>query len=129
MLQNVKITAFTVSELLRVNQQGGGLKIPPTQTRVKLDDLNNFRVCLNTAPKMKFCIIEFFSKCHQIRSFRQIWLRLLETLFLVQLNFYIQNQRDGKKAKWNSIKFFGYQETIEMFDTFFLPIPPNIHFH
>ena len=31
MLQNVKVTAFTVSELLRENQQGGGGKIarPP----------------------------------------------------------------------------------------------------
>ena len=29
MLQNVRVTAFTVSELLRENQQGGGIKLPP----------------------------------------------------------------------------------------------------
>ena len=33
MLQNVWFTAFTVSELLRENQQGG-VKITPTQIRV-----------------------------------------------------------------------------------------------
>ena len=32
MLQNARVTAFTVSELLRVNQ--GGDKLPPTQIRV-----------------------------------------------------------------------------------------------
>ena len=39
MLRNVRVTAFTVSELLRENQQGGeGVKIAPlpTQIRVKL---------------------------------------------------------------------------------------------
>ena len=39
MLQNARVTAFTVTELLRENQQGGGGgKItlpPPTQIRVK----------------------------------------------------------------------------------------------
>ena len=36
-LQNARVTAFTVSELLRKNQQreGGGVKLPPTQIRVK----------------------------------------------------------------------------------------------
>ena len=29
MLQNAKVAAFTVSELLRENQQGGGCKITP----------------------------------------------------------------------------------------------------
>ena len=35
MLQNARVTAFTVSELLRENQQGGGgeLSPPPTQVR------------------------------------------------------------------------------------------------
>ena len=36
MLQNTRVTAFTVSELLRENQQGGvKLPPPPTQNRVK----------------------------------------------------------------------------------------------
>ena len=41
MLQNASVTAFTISELLRENQQGGergvggGVKLPPTQIRVK----------------------------------------------------------------------------------------------
>ena len=35
MLQNARVTAFNVSELLRENQQGEGGKItPPTQIRV-----------------------------------------------------------------------------------------------
>ena len=29
MLHNARVTAFTVSELLRENQQGEGLKLPP----------------------------------------------------------------------------------------------------
>ena len=29
MLQNTRVTAFTVSVLLRENQQGGGVKLPP----------------------------------------------------------------------------------------------------
>ena len=37
MLQNARVTTFTVSELLTENQQGGGggVKVPPTQIRVK----------------------------------------------------------------------------------------------
>ena len=41
MLQNARVTAFTVSKLLRENQQGGGgggdkiTPHPPTQIRVK----------------------------------------------------------------------------------------------
>ena len=39
MLQNSRVTAFTVFELLRENQLGrGGVKLPPTQIRVKLDE-------------------------------------------------------------------------------------------
>ena len=34
MLQNTSVAAFTVSELLRENQQWG-VKLPPTQIRVK----------------------------------------------------------------------------------------------
>ena len=34
MLQNTRVAAFTVSELLRQNQQGG--KIPPTMIRLKM---------------------------------------------------------------------------------------------
>ena len=46
MLQNVRVTAFTVSELIRENQQrGGGGKItpttqPPTQIRVDVMIIN-----------------------------------------------------------------------------------------
>ena len=41
MLQNAKVTAFIVSELLRENQQGVGGKITtPTQIKVKLSDFN-----------------------------------------------------------------------------------------
>ena len=39
MLQNARVAAFTVSELFRENQQGGGgegkIKLPPPQIRVK----------------------------------------------------------------------------------------------
>ena len=41
MLQNARVTAFTVSELLKENQQGGGsVKLPPPllQIRVKNDE-------------------------------------------------------------------------------------------
>ena len=42
MLQNIRVIAFTVSELLRENQQrmgggeGGGLRPSPTQIKVKI---------------------------------------------------------------------------------------------
>ena len=41
MLQNARVTVFTISELLRENQQGG-LKLPPppNQNRVKATDKN-----------------------------------------------------------------------------------------
>ena len=35
MLQNARVVAFTVSELLKENQQGGKINLPPTQIRVK----------------------------------------------------------------------------------------------
>ena len=35
MLQNSRVTAFTVDELLRENQLGGGVKLPSTHIRVK----------------------------------------------------------------------------------------------
>ena len=37
MLQNARVTAFTVSELLRENQQGGVKLLSPTQIRVNND--------------------------------------------------------------------------------------------
>ena len=46
MLQNAKVTTLTVSELLRENQHEGGIQIPSTQIRVKVNTktqvLNNF---------------------------------------------------------------------------------------
>ena len=36
MLQNARVTAFNVSELLKENQQGGGSKIPPPPPRLGL---------------------------------------------------------------------------------------------
>ena len=38
MLQNARVAAFTISELFRENQQEGGVKLPPTQIRVKTID-------------------------------------------------------------------------------------------
>ena len=37
----------------------------------------NYHKDRNTAPKMKFSVKDFFSKCDQIRSFLQIWSYLL----------------------------------------------------
>ena len=46
MLQNTRVTAFTVSELLRKNQQGGkkgvGGKITPHPPRLGLNHINQF---------------------------------------------------------------------------------------
>ena len=39
LLQNAKVTAFTVSELLRENQQGRGDKITPLPTQVRVKEL------------------------------------------------------------------------------------------
>ena len=40
MLQNARVTAFTVSELLRENQQGEITPTPYTQFRVNIYDCN-----------------------------------------------------------------------------------------
>ena len=45
MLQNAKFTAFTISELSRVNQQRG--KITPTQVKVKIKETGNDRLYVN----------------------------------------------------------------------------------
>ena len=48
MLQNARVTVFTVSEILRENQQCSGGKTPPppplqhTQIRVKVDYILNY---------------------------------------------------------------------------------------
>ena len=43
MLQNVRVAAFTVSELLREHQEGGKMvKIPITQIRVKCVHCDSF---------------------------------------------------------------------------------------
>ena len=39
MLQNARVTVFTVSELLRENQQGGGVKLPPSSLGLNEFDL------------------------------------------------------------------------------------------
>ena len=48
MLQNAKVTAFTVPELLRENQQGGGGKTTPQPHRLGLSILivENLRTTL-----------------------------------------------------------------------------------
>ena len=40
MLQNANVTACTVSELLRENQQGGGGKITPSLTQIRVKSCN-----------------------------------------------------------------------------------------
>ena len=45
MLQNARVTAFTVSELLKENQHGVGIKLPPAlpafpTLQIKVNDLN-----------------------------------------------------------------------------------------
>ena len=52
MLQNVRVTAFTVSELLREKQQGGGIILPPpSPPRLGLSDCKN----------LLFQLIRFYS--------------------------------------------------------------------
>ena len=41
MLQNARVIAFTVSELLRENKQGGWGKITPSTTRLRLKMLGH----------------------------------------------------------------------------------------
>ena len=45
MLQNFRVTAFTIFELLRENQLGGGVKLPPSiQIRVKAITLTESKI-------------------------------------------------------------------------------------
>ena len=47
MLQNAKVIAFTVSELLRENQQGGKIIPPPTQIRVnRINRTHNLNILI-----------------------------------------------------------------------------------
>ena len=55
MLQNIRVTAFTVSELLRENQQGEGIKLPPNQIRVNTISVSFSK---STWTYMKICIIQ-----------------------------------------------------------------------
>ena len=50
MLQNTRVTAFTVSELLSKNQQGWGLvgvKLPAPPTQIRVNTLTNVPTSLN----------------------------------------------------------------------------------
>ena len=56
MLQNVKVVAFTVSELLKENQQerergggGGWVKLSPIQIRVPMHILSSFALKYNVS--------------------------------------------------------------------------------
>ena len=42
------------------------------EARLLLQLMQEFKICSNTAQKMKFSIKDFFSKCDQIRSFLRI---------------------------------------------------------
>ena len=61
MLQNIRATAFTVSDLLRENRQGGK-STPPSPPRLRLESkLNQIKPCLignyyDKYQKMQFCI-------------------------------------------------------------------------
>ena len=50
MLKNARATAFTVSELLRKNQQEGRSKIPPIQIRVKIY-VNSMKTISKSTPE------------------------------------------------------------------------------
>ena len=47
---------------------------------------------INTAQKMKFPIKDFFSKCHQIRSFLRIWSDLLKKSLMENFIFCTVNE-------------------------------------
>ena len=67
MLRNVRVTTFTVSELLTENQQGGGVgvKLPPTQIRVKQLKQLQYRLLrhiypINVVPNKKQTCLKYF---------------------------------------------------------------------
>ena len=84
MLQNARVTAFTISKLLRKNQRRG-VKLPPTQIRVKIAPFQkiNFQDCSLTkyffkiAPSKKTFLkllpqkIHFFKLLFQKHSFKE----------------------------------------------------------
>ena len=56
MLQNVRVTAFTVSELLRDNQQGGKVTSSPTTTTPPSTQIINLILNLLHHSKLKLLI-------------------------------------------------------------------------
>ena len=51
MLQNARVTAFTISELFRKNQQGGKITLPPTKIMVRNNDAQPFQSVFFTVNK------------------------------------------------------------------------------
>ena len=50
MLKNDRVTTFTVSELLRKNQQGERGKIPPPLTQIRVKDTHREKAISNETP-------------------------------------------------------------------------------
>ena len=82
MLQNARVTTFTVSELLREIWQGGVVKLPLPPPRLELRSIS----CLLPTLISCFILIAKFKLNHQIYLSFQFRLYLaLFTLFLLQL--------------------------------------------
>ena len=47
MLQNSRVTAFTISELLKENQQGGGWNYLPINTQIKVNESEKYDFIYN----------------------------------------------------------------------------------
>ena len=68
--------------------------------------LEQFLFKISTAQKIKFSIIDFSSKCDQVRNFLRIWSRLLKKSLMENFIFcVVENQRDSKQKT-----FFDIQE-------------------
>ena len=63
MLQNARVTAFTVSKLLRENQQGEGVKLrhPPPRLGLRKD------TSPESSPKVLFCPLSVIERAEGLR--------------------------------------------------------------
>ena len=105
MLQNVRVTAFIVSESLKENQQR--VKLPPTQIRVNPSTSCMLKVFCNTWPYL--AIWEFYNTSHKPR----IWHTNSDNVVNVSLPVFKPKEKKGRnngkfwdKAYFNFGKYF-----------------------
>ena len=82
MLQNARVTVFTVSELLRENQQGRGVKLPPPHTLKLVCARASFLKSCRSQPLLKN--LNFIKKVTLAQVFRFEFCEIFKNTFFTE---------------------------------------------